>query len=899
MAAERVAGLAESVHRRLSSELNWQPAEKTDLVLSDDSDLANGFATPFNFNRSVLFMAPPLGIGGLEDFDDWLRTLITHEYTHILHLDKAHKFPAGLRNIFGRFLLLFPNLLEPGWLVEGLATYKETDQQRGIGRGQSSLFAMLMRAETINGIKPVSQVNLPITTWPAGVTRYLYGVYFMRFISEEYGEEKIQALVEAYSDNLFPFAINSTFNEVFGKDVTEMWSQFESWLDVHFSVQIENIKSKGAKESMSPGLPITSTGYINQPVRASGNHVYYIRNAGNHQSELVRVDIENETASVQVLTEVHQKSDFRVHPEAGILLSQIEICGEYALYSDLYLYDEAKGALKRITECGRYVRANWAHDGKSIIALHHKAGRFELHRLSLNGDIEEVIWASTQGEIISQFDVSPDGQNLVAAIWRKKYGWNLELFNLKNKLWNPITRNTDIQDHPVYADNGNNVIYTADYDGTYNLYSYNISSKQHKKITNVIGGALQAEQGSSNGPLYYVGYTAKGTDIYRLNNTETKKLIHPKSGELLKTYEYQTRPRSERDYSPWPSLRPRWWIPVLSMDDDSREAGFTTAGNDALGIHNYFLTLAYETENGIPIGSLVYTYSNRFIFSIARSNNIFRDSNGNFNRARPTDSIQAVFAFPYTRLLSSHNFLLAAAWEKDSDHTLASSAIPVDDFEDNLLGLAWLYNSARRYPLSISVNDGLNLRLVAEDSDTFSSDFTGQVYTLDWKQYIRTGDESVFAFRFLQGWGTESPIPFRLGGEDSGVSLSLLGLSGAAVFGERKYALRGYSEGLPQLRGRRTQLVSAEWRFPIKRVERGIMTPPLALMQWSGVVFVDSGAAYNQDSPDKYYTGAGVEINADLNLFYLVPVRARLGYAHGFDNNIGDDRVYLSVGASF
>ncbi|MEE8482559.1 MAG: hypothetical protein V3S12_04335, partial [Acidiferrobacterales bacterium] len=331
----------------------------------------------------------------------------------------------------------------------------------------------------------------------------------------------------------------------------------------------------------------------------------------------------------------------------------------------------------------------------------------------------------------------------------------------------------------------------------------------------------------------------------------------------------------------------------------SKEIGFTTAGNDALGIHNYFLTLAYETENSIPLGSLVYAYSNRFIFSVARSNNIFRDSNGDFNRARPTDSIQTVFAFPYTRLLSSHNFLLAAAWEKDSDHTLASTAIPVDDFEDNLLGLAWLYNSARSYPLSISVNDGLNLRLVIEDSDTFSSDFTGQVYTLDWKQYIRTGEESVFVFRFLQGWGTESPSPFRLGGEDSGASLSLLGPSGTAVFGVRKYALRGYDEGLPQLIGRHAQLVSAEWRFPISRVERGIMAPPLGLMQWSATVFVDSGAAYNQDSAEKYYTGAGVEINADLNLFYWIPLRAQLGYAHGFDNNIGDDRVYLSVGASF
>ena len=160
---------------------------------------------PVPFNRSVLFMAPPSGPGGLEDFDDWMTLLITHEYTHILHLDKANQSPAALRKVFGRFLFLFPNLFEPLWMIEGLATYKETDNSRGIGRGQSSLFNMMMRAEVQNGIKPVSQVNLPITSWPGGATRYLYGVYFMVFLSEQYGDDKIQRFVESYSTNLLPF----------------------------------------------------------------------------------------------------------------------------------------------------------------------------------------------------------------------------------------------------------------------------------------------------------------------------------------------------------------------------------------------------------------------------------------------------------------------------------------------------------------------------------------------------------------------------------------------------------------------------------------------------------------------------------------------------------------------
>jgi hypothetical protein len=126
----------------------------------------------------------------------------------------------------------------------------------------------------------------------------------------------------------------------------------------------------------------------------------------------------------------------------------------------------------------------------------------------------------------------------------------------------------------------------------------------------------------------------------------------------------------------------------------------------------------------------------------------------------------------------------------------------------------------------------------------------------------------------------------------------LSGVSYEAVFNERSYSLRGYKEGLPQLRGRRAQLLSGEWRFPLQRIEKGIMAPPVGLMQWFGTVFAETGSAY-QDSPDRYYSGAGLEINADINLFYGAVIRLSAGYAHGFDSDIGDDIGYLRIGSSF
>ncbi|TPW10929.1 MAG: WD-40 repeat-containing protein, partial [Halothiobacillaceae bacterium] len=140
--AEMTIAIAERVHAKLSPLFQWTPAGLTDIVLSDQVDFHNGSATAFPANRITLYTSTPDEVEGLEDHAGALETVITHEYVHLLQMDKASGAPWVLRQIFGRFLLFFPGMLQPAWLLEGLATYYETDPTRAIGRGQSSYFAM-------------------------------------------------------------------------------------------------------------------------------------------------------------------------------------------------------------------------------------------------------------------------------------------------------------------------------------------------------------------------------------------------------------------------------------------------------------------------------------------------------------------------------------------------------------------------------------------------------------------------------------------------------------------------------------------------------------------------------------------------------------------------------------
>ena len=195
--------VANHIHNQVTDFLQWVPKDKTHVVFTDEFDLSNGFATVFPRTNTHIFLSSPDDINSLEDNDGWLELVFRHEYLHIVHLDKARGAPLTVRKILGRHPFYipttFPNAYQPNWYIEGLATYYETDNERGIGRGQSSYYNMLMRMELLGGLKKVRQINQPIGTWPAGAIPYLYGVNHYQFIQEKYGETKIQALVDRKS----------------------------------------------------------------------------------------------------------------------------------------------------------------------------------------------------------------------------------------------------------------------------------------------------------------------------------------------------------------------------------------------------------------------------------------------------------------------------------------------------------------------------------------------------------------------------------------------------------------------------------------------------------------------------------------------------------------------------
>ncbi len=888
--------IAERAHRKLVPWLGWEPGRPTHVVLSDESDRANGMATVFPYARMLLFPVVPDGVGELADNDDWFELLFIHEYTHVLHLDKARGLPATLRRVFGRNPLLFPNVLQPAWLKEGLATYAETDDGRGVGRGQSAYYQMLMRFEVLRGLKSLRQINLPLRSWPAGVSDYLYGVYFFRFLERRYGDDAPLKLVDAYSDNLIPFRINTNPREPFGKELEELWNAFQRALRKEIGVSLQDIHEKG----IVAGTPVVEAGDFGGMIRSAGNGLlYFIHDDGYRRPWLVRW----KRGERKKVVELRKGARLDLHGRAGLLITQPEICDEYNVYYDLYRYREAEGRLQRLTRCERIRWAAWSPGGRRIAAVKGTTEGVELWLLDGEGRFLSRLWHGDHDMQLSHPDWSPDGRRLALAVWQREMGWSLRLFDLQTRRWRLLLADGSVVGHPQFSPDGRYLLFVSDGGGAYNLRRIDLDRQEMETLTRVVGGAFYPVQGEEDDAIYYLNQGSEGRVIHRLEGGHTLlEEVVP-----VVNSSFHARPEApvaegpvEVDmspYSPWATLLPRYWIPHLFLTTDTLELGITTSARDALGIHAYELDVAVESVRNALVGAFGYRYSNRFSLFTSRYNDYRLEGDGKLAAVRRRDFFQAQMTFPHTSLDSRWSLGMGVAGEQEKDVWSAAYRPRQRSTRDNLVGLLFSFDDSRWYNYAISRSDGRRVNLVLESSRGLDSDHDGVTAVGEWREYFRLGRQQVMGVRLAFGWGEGDPKPFQLGGA-GGEGLDDRTV-GAPRLGRRNFPLRGYPAALGELRGRRMQLGSLEWRFPLMLVERGVMAPPVGLLQWSGQLFVDSGRVWEKGGgTGNWFTGAGFELLSDVNLFYLFNLRLRFGYAYGFGEG-GGDRFYLSLGNSF
>lgn len=885
--AELIAERAESAHQELSPWFNWQPKEKTHIVLNTSESRANGSAFTVPYNRIELNMVIPEAGSNLSDFADWWTLLITHEYAHILHLDKKAGAPLFLHQTLGRVPAFYPNLFQPRWIIEGLATYIETDNTNQTGRGQSSAFDMMINEELHQGLRSLRQINIHQSNWPYS-SAYLYGSYFFEFLEQKYGKEKIKAFIAEYSNNIIPFALNTTSNKIFGQSFYALWKDYEHYLRSTASLPV----LPGDKQQA-----LTQKGYLQGPLQSDGEGaLLFIQNNGKRHSALWKMSKQGDKEKI---TELQPGAFFDFHKRSGLIISQAEVCEEYNVYYDLFILTKHDTRPQQITHCAQYHYASWHPSGDKIAAIKINPLYSQIDLLQKNGTLIKTLWKSGKNERLSALDWNQDGNKIITSLHKANAGWNLyELDTIEGSM-RRLTNDWAQKSAPQYLENGH-ILYSADYDGVSNIYQINPSNGKIFKLSQGNKSKFHPLLTKSNDTshLNYMQYGPTGLNIYQQKAITAK--AHTIKPDLWITEnknatEKLTRPSPEdalRNYSPWPSLITPSWIPNIFVSNDQSFVGAILVGADALQSHQYEISLAYEAQYEQLYSDINYRYNNRLFINYEHDKRYFFSEN-RLDLILNEDQVEAYYLVPSSTLEAQWNILLGGEFIYNSWNQFSSFFIKPDSSRSQLFGAAVLFNNSDRHIRGISNTEGRQVYVAAENIRQFGNNISGNSLTFDWREYIPLSGAHTLAIRGVYARGSSPNVRYFLG-DDFSDPFNNLG----NIFSRRDYPLRGYDQSLEKRSGDRLSLGSAEWRFPITNIESSFMAPPVGIQKIHGKLFIESGAAWISGVNErKFYSSKGAELIIEAKLFYYYPVNLRLGYAKTEEKD--GDNFYGSLGVSF
>ena len=230
-------------YKLLSSYFSESP-KKTIVVLNDNTDLANGYATSIPYPHIMVYPVLPTSHDSISEYSDWPQELTLHEYTHILNFEPAHGFFKILRYAMGS--IITPTMLLPRWWHEGIAVEMETRySSHGRLRSlyQDATLRALAKDEKFN-IYSVADINeTDLDSWPRGSRPYLFGsILLSEILNQENskGNNIGENLLQNYSSRI-PYLINGPVNDQLGKDFQTLFAQTIEETKVKLQAQLNKI----------------------------------------------------------------------------------------------------------------------------------------------------------------------------------------------------------------------------------------------------------------------------------------------------------------------------------------------------------------------------------------------------------------------------------------------------------------------------------------------------------------------------------------------------------------------------------------------------------------------------------------------------------------------------------
>ena len=663
-AAERATQIAEEAYGPITKLYGYEPGEKVRIVLKDYDDYANGAA--FFYHYTIEIWTTSLDHDyELRGTSDWLRNVITHEFTHIVSLGTSRKtsqrVPALYLQYFGYqreknrpdILVGYPDAIVPYpvmstvvpmWFAEGAAQYMAAGARHDRWDSHRD---MILRTQVLAG-QQLDFDDMGVFGKCGFGNEYVYdhGFGLTSYIAREYGDEKIAELYRAASrwQNL---NVDAAFEDLLGQSVDELYAAWVADMRARYEVQVQSL---GA---LREGEVVVDEGFSNMRPLLSpdGTRLAYLSTKKRHYGPHLLVVRDLQKGEDEVIAPAVAASAVGFAPDGDkMVFARIDRADSYgSRQSDIYEYDFGKeepgwagaalwtlpvlvrgyGATppreKRLSRSLRALYPSYSPDGEWIAFVRNAGTNNNLGLMRADGSDLRYLTDFNDGTQLYSPRFTPDGGAIALSIARggQRDIVLLRLANGDQRLamagadWGVdagaqfevliATEGTDRD--PAWSRDGQRLYFSSDVSGIFNIYALELATGQVEQITNVVGGAFNPTV-AEDGQVYFSSYAVGGFEIRKVDGSGS--VVELGRAEMVGTQMAlrQAAPPATRQSEPYGTdFLKTSLLPRLSIDEGRLKPGIYASSSDVLYRQNIFAGLAWTPANGDRDVFAIYEYS--------------------------------------------------------------------------------------------------------------------------------------------------------------------------------------------------------------------------------------------------------------------------------------------------
>ncbi len=916
-----VAKIAEDIYQPIVDLYNYTPDGKIHFIIRDHDDESNGAA--FYYDNKVEVWAPPMNFL-LRGTHNWLRNVVTHEFTHMISLGAIRKIPRQIPAIYFQWIgyeeerrsdvihgypntlvsVPFPGTIVPLWIAEGMAQFQREGLHYDIWDTHRD---MILRTAVLgNTLASISEMGIGGKDH-LGYERDIYnqGYALVQYMADRYGEGVLTKLTHSMK-SLLRIQFSDACKNVLGKSDRDLYNEWKTWLVQSYRRSTEEIERhlyQGnliEKEGLANFFPVWSP---------DGESIAYVSNRGKDyisQSQVWLINLK--TGQKRHITS-GVTSSISWSPDGNRLVyaKRKARTRQGSHYYDLYTYDLEKKKEKRLTRFLRARQPDWSEDGKLVCVI-ESDGTSNLVVLNEDGKQIKQITSFQQSEQIFTPHWMKDGR-IVFDMAQEKHGRDIAVIDSTGSHFQILIQTRHDTRDP-YPDPKEKALYfSSDTTGIFNVYRYDFVTEETTQLTNVVGGAFMPAV-NSDGKLVYSDFQSDG---YKIALLDSFRVIEP-SGTIY--------------HSPYEKMRNtnRHWN-IAQFDDKNPPRYDSHPYKPIYSKLSFFPRIMVDYPKKLKVGT--YFYGSDFLDKIflfggfALNGEFDTDAFGIFEYRRfyPTFFIELYhimrnksFVDPDADYKVRYNLMeadLGADWKIDDTNTLRTAFVysqygymgkgtymgVFNKFSStyhrgSVAQLKWTHQAVGRSQFSqIAPPGGRKIDFKIERAwQNYAVDFDVNMeygtlvdvykkysydqFELDWREYVSLPWlDHTLALRLKAGL-IDQPVE-----------------SFYYLFGGGLDGLKGYP--YYSIEGRKLAQLTLAYRFPIWR-KMGLRFLFFNFDNLYLSVYGETGNGWNRDKLDfsNWKNDVGVQVRLSLFNFYAYPMCLFFDASYGLDQFTHENQVY-------